>query len=187
MIHLVHLGLYHPDTKCNKGFPFHADVEQMDFSSRSSSGGGGGGGGSGGSPDKGTSISLRGVGADGEIVEKIVTLRPGDFAALEQYSMRIQERLMRLQQALQDCASEYQDITFVDEDNMTVRACARCECLYCPVHCSLLLLLCAVVVVSCVSCRRVHRPVIHFAPPAWACSPRCCAAHGAAERPGLPP
>eukprot|EP00750_Incisomonas_marina_P011131 INCI16345.1.p1 GENE.INCI16345.1~~INCI16345.1.p1 ORF type:complete len:797 (-),score=120.24 INCI16345.1:283-2673(-) len=108
-IQAIHMGLYHPDTQCNKGFPFHADVKQMDatFSKQ------------GDDSEGSKTLSLTGISDDGEVIDKIVSLRTDDFAMLEQYSLRIQERLLRLRQALRSCTDEYDDISFVEEDSMT--------------------------------------------------------------------
>jgi len=73
-IFTAHLAMYNPDTKCNKGFPFHADVKQMDatFSKKKKV------------------ISLEGVSSEGQQIEKIITLKRDDFEVINQYSIRIQ-------------------------------------------------------------------------------------------------
>ena len=76
LIHLVHLIMYNPDDKCNKGFPFHATVSQLiDGDAKKA---------------ETTTISVKGVAADGEAVEKIVKMGREDFQMLINYSLRIQ-------------------------------------------------------------------------------------------------
>jgi hypothetical protein len=82
-VFVVHLFMYHPDQRCNKGFPFHADVTAMDAANTKRSS----------TTVASTVITVMGSSETGQTVEIVMKMKKHDFLMLSQYSLRIQVRV----------------------------------------------------------------------------------------------